>query len=122
MAVIMASSMIAGCADPPGSLGGPVPVAASIDAYRLHRGDRLKIAVFSEPDLTGEFEIDDRGRIGFPLIGAIQAEGVSVDEFRGDLVSKLRQGFLRNPRVTVDVVNYRPVNIIGEVRNAGQYA
>lgn len=97
-------------------------VAAPIDAYRINQGDKLKIAVFNEPDLTGEYEVNDRGQIGFPLIGAIQAEGISVDEFRGNLVGKLRQGFLRNPRVTVDVVNYRPVNVIGEVRNAGQYA
>jgi polysaccharide export outer membrane protein len=117
--------MIAGCGATgatPGSLGGAPPVAAAIDAYRINQGDKLKIGVFNEPDLTGEFEVNDRGKIGFPLIGEIQADGVLVDEFRHNLSAKLREGFLRNPRVTVDVVNYRPINVIGEVRNAGQYA
>lgn len=122
MAMVMAGTTIAGCAETPASLGGAELTPIQVDAYRLKPGDRLKVTVFNEPDLTGEFQVGDTGTIGFPLIGAIQAGGVSIDELRGNLVSQLQQGFVRNPRVTIDVVNYRPFNVIGEVRNAGQYA
>jgi len=92
-----------------------------LPSYRLSPGDKLKVNIFNEPDLTGEFQIGDDGMIAFPLIGQVRAGGMSADEFKTDLVGHLRNGYVRNPRVTVEVVNYRPVNIIGEVRNAGQF-
>lgn len=102
---------------------GDAPTAAlsQPSAYRLAPGDKLKVNVYNEPDLTGEFQVNDSGTIAFPLIGEVRASGVSVDEFRTQLIQSLQNGYVRNPRVTVDIANYRPINIIGEVRNAGQY-
>lgn len=91
-------------------------------AYRLTPGDRLKVTVFNEADLTGEYQVTDRGSISFPLIGEVKAAGFSVDQLRLNLVDALQKGFVRNPRVTVEVVNYKPINVLGEVRNAGQFA
>jgi polysaccharide export outer membrane protein len=122
IAVGMAGSLMTGCGDVAGSLGGPERAAPQMNVYRLKPGDKLKIAVFNEPDLTGEFQVSDSGKIAFPLTGEIEAGGLSVDDFRAGLVGRLREGFVRNPRVTIDFVNYRPINVIGEVRNAGQYA
>jgi polysaccharide biosynthesis/export protein len=90
-------------------------------AYVLAPGDKLKVNVFNEPDLTGEFQIDEKGNIAFPLVGEIAAGGMALDDFRNSLVEHLRNGYVRQPRVTVGILNYRPINIIGEVRNAGQY-
>lgn len=89
--------------------------------YRLAPGDKLKVNVFNEPDLSGEYQISDDGRIAFPLIGELRVAGSSAEEFRQHLIEALRNGFVRNPRVTVEIANYRPINVIGEVRNAGQY-
>ena len=100
---------------------GPTAALAQQTGYRLAVGDKLKVTVYNEPELTGEYQVNDSGVIAFPLIGEVRASGVSVDELRAQLVLSLQNGFVRNPRVTVDMANYRPINIIGEVRNAGQY-
>ncbi|WP_125461548.1 MULTISPECIES: polysaccharide biosynthesis/export family protein [Rhodomicrobium] len=90
-------------------------------AYALAPGDRLKINVFDEPNLTGEFQIDENGKIAFPLVGEIRAGGFGLDDFRLSLIEHLKGGYVRNPRVTIDILNYRPINIIGEVKNPGQF-
>jgi polysaccharide export outer membrane protein len=89
--------------------------------HRLAPGDKVKVNVFNEPDFTGEFEVNDSGSISFPLIGEVAAAGISPADFEKKLAARLRNGVVRNPQVTVDVASYRPVNVLGEVRNAGQY-
>lgn len=91
-------------------------------SYRLTPGDKLKVTVFNEADLTGEYQVTDRGSISFPLIGEVKAAGFSVEQLRLNLVEALQNGFVRSPRVTIEIVNYKPINVLGEVRNAGQYA
>jgi protein involved in polysaccharide export with SLBB domain len=95
-----------------------LPLSSS---YRLAPGDKLKVNIFNEPDLSGEYQVSDDGRIAFPLIGELRAAGSSAEEFRQHLIDALRNGFVRNPRVTVEIANYRPINVVGEVRNAGQF-
>jgi polysaccharide export outer membrane protein len=90
-------------------------------SYRLAPGDKVKVTVFNEPDFSGEFQVDDSGSISFPLIGQVPAGGSSPAEFEGKLAARLRNGVVRNPQVTIEVATYRPVNVLGEVRNAGQY-
>lgn len=89
--------------------------------YRLARGDKLKVVVFNEPDLTGEFQVGDTGAVAFPLIGDLPAAGASVQEFQQQLTAKLRGQYVKRPRVSIEVVNYRPFNVFGEVRNSGQF-
>lgn len=90
--------------------------------YRLGVGDKLKVNVFGETELSGNFEVDAGGRVSFPLIGAVTAAGLSVPDFREALRRKLANGFLKRPRLTVDVINYRPVYVHGEVRSPGEHA
>lgn len=120
---VLAAAMMAlsSCGGFEGASDGPTAALSQANIYRLAAGDKLKVTVYNEPDLTGEFQVNDGGTIAFPLIGEVRASGVTVDEFRGQLIQSLQNGFVRNPRVTVDIANYRPINIIGEVRNAGQY-
>jgi polysaccharide export outer membrane protein len=123
MAIVVTGWALTGCGDAASTLGFNNSAAAlQTNVYRLKPGDKLKIAVFNEPDLTGEFQVGDGGKIAFPLVGEVQAAGLSVNDFQSGLARQLQQGFVRNPRVTVDFINYRPINVIGEVRNAGQYA
>jgi protein involved in polysaccharide export with SLBB domain len=98
-----------------------MPVAGQNAPYRLDSGDRLRVIVFGQEDLTGEFAVDGAGEISMPLIQAVQARGLTPDELEFSLVSVLSQTLLRDPSVSVEVLNFRPFFILGEVSNAGQY-
>ena len=117
------ASLLTAC-DGPRGLAGDVPALAAMaqaDTYLLSPGDKLKVTVFNEPDLTGEFQINHAGDVAFPLVGTIPAAGLSVAEFQNQLLRRLRNGYVRNARVSIEVASYRPFNVFGEVRNAGQY-
>ncbi|SRR5579885_1629607 len=97
------------------------PVVSHSPSYRLTTGDKVKVTVYNEQDLTGEFQVNDAGNVSFPLVGDIPANGATVSEFQQRLTAKLRKGFVKNARVSVEISTYRPFNVIGEVKNAGQY-
>ena len=105
----------------------PPTVAASGPAdpkdlnYRLGTDDKLRVIVFGETSLSGEFVISDTGDIAFPLIGNLKAAGLTVAQFQEALRSKLADGYLRDPRVSAEVENYRPFYILGEVQKPGEY-
>lgn len=96
-------------------------VTAPVDDYRLGPGDELRIAVFGRSELTGQFPVSAQGIIAFPLIGDIPAAGKTLEELRAGLAERLSRGFVREPRVSVEVSRYRPFFILGEVENAGTY-
>lgn len=89
--------------------------------YTLGSGDKLRVIVFGEDDLSGEFDVTGSGMVSLPLIGQVRAQGLTVDEFENAVRTKLLDGYLKNPRVSVEVLNYRPFYIIGEVNEPGQY-
>jgi protein involved in polysaccharide export with SLBB domain len=115
--------VVGGCDGPRGALSAADAMASASQAsiYRLSPGDKVKVTVFNEADLTGEFQVNDSGNVALPLAGEVPAAGQSVDEFRAAVTRTLRGRYVKNPRVAVEVVNYRPFNVFGEVRNAGQY-
>jgi polysaccharide export outer membrane protein len=115
--------LLAGCDGARGVIANAEPIAAAPApaAYRLTTGDKVKVTVYNEPDLTGEFQVNDAGNVSFPLAGDIPANGATVSEFQQRLTTKLRKGYVKNPRVSVEISTYRPFNVIGEVKNAGQY-
>lgn len=89
--------------------------------YQLDSSDRLRILVFGQDDLSNSYTIDQAGYISFPLIGAVAARGKTQIELANEISRKLRQGYLRDPDVSVEVETYRPVFVMGEVQSAGQY-
>ena len=89
--------------------------------YQLGAGDRIRVVVFGQADLSGEFQLDGNGRISLPLLREIKAAGLTVSELESTITSKLTPDYLINPKVSIEVLNYRPFFIIGEVRNPGQY-
>jgi polysaccharide biosynthesis/export protein VpsN len=89
--------------------------------YTLGSGDRLRVTVFGEDDLSGEFQVDGSGYISFPLIGEVTAKGLTMRELEHSLVTKLLDGYLVDPRISMEVLNYRPFYILGEVKNPGKY-
>jgi len=100
---------------------GAAPVLTGMQAQPLASGDKIKVVVFREEQLSGEFEIDGNGRISLPLIGAIEAAGKTAAEVEAQITARLKAGYVRDPKVSVLISNFRPIYILGEVKNAGEY-
>lgn len=90
-------------------------------AYILGPGDRLRVTVFNEDDLSGEYQVNDQGALSLPLLGQVQAAGKTVLQFENYITDKFAETYLVNPRVSVEVLNYRPFFILGEVKNPASY-
>jgi polysaccharide export outer membrane protein len=98
------------------------PASAQADtSYRLGAGDRIRVTVFGQEDLSGEFELDGTGRVSLPLIRTVEAKGLTLAELEQAITDRLKPDFLKDPSVSVDVLNYRPFYIIGEVKEPGSY-
>ena len=89
--------------------------------YRLDSGDKVKVTVFGHEDLSGEFEVDGSGGIALPLIRFVQAKNLTATELEQAISDKLKPDYLKNPRVSVEVLVHRPFYIIGEVKEPGSY-
>ena len=95
---------------------------ASMDApYRLASGDRLRVIVFGQENLTNSFAVDGAGNVAMPLIGLVHAQGLTTAELASSLEARLRGGYLREPKVSVEVEAFRPFFVLGEVGSSGQY-
>lgn len=102
--------------------GARVSGAQDLEAgYQLGVGDRVKITVYNEPALSGEFAISDAGDLSFPLIGDVKAIGRTTTELSRALEVQLGDGYLREPKVNAEIAVYRPFFILGEVKAPGQY-
>ena len=84
-------------------------------------GDKLRLITFGEERLSGEFTVNERGRVSLPLVGEIDAGGLSLERFTEKVQVALSNGFLINPKVSVEVLNYRPFYILGEIAKPGEY-
>ena len=111
-----------------GNIQAPVPAEPGIpgnkapeDPYKLDAGDKLRVIVFGEPDLGGEYEVDGSGFVRLPLIGQIPAAGLGLHEFETRVKSALEEGYLKNAKVSIEVINYRPFYILGQVNKPGEY-
>jgi polysaccharide export outer membrane protein len=98
----------------------PMPAAHDI-AYRLDAGDKLRVVVYGQEGLTNTYAIDAGGSITMPLIGAVSARGRTPAGLAAEIAGKLRNGYIRDPSVAVEIETYRPFFILGEVAAPGQY-
>ena len=114
------AALASGCA--PGADVPPLPDYAP-GAYRLGGGDQIRVITFGSDQLTGQFRVDDQGQVAMPLVGSIGAGGLSSSAFAAKLADTLRnEKFLKDPSVSVEVLAYRPIFVLGEVAKPGQYA
>lgn len=90
--------------------------------YTLNAGDQIRVTVFDQDNLSNTYSVSQSGTIAFPLVGTVPARGKTVNQIETYLASKLASGYLRNPNVSVEVTTYRPIFIMGEVNDAGQYS
>ncbi|WP_421848344.1 polysaccharide biosynthesis/export family protein [Novosphingobium sp.] len=120
--VVAGSLLLAGCAGAGAPPISSADVAAGLESYHLGAGDRVRVTVFNEPSLTGEYNITPGGALAFPLIGVVSAGGRTIDAVQQELTGKLAEGYVNDPRVSVEVLNYRPFYILGEVNRPGEYS
>ena len=104
----------------------PAPVSGDLkgtDGYRLVAGDKVKIAIYNEDTLSGQYEISGAGMMSLPLIGEVPVAGRSVPEVIAFLTKTLKDGgYMLNPSVSMEVLNYRPFYVLGEIKDPGKYA
>lgn len=94
---------------------------SDVTSYRLGIGDKVRLNVFGEAELSGTFEVSATGQISLPLVGDIPAAGLDVNALRDAAAQRLSKGYLKQPKITVEVVGYRPIYVHGEVKNSGEF-
>jgi polysaccharide export outer membrane protein len=125
--MVFSTLLLAGCASDMSTAPGAVAVQPAAYApipeapYRLDSGDRLRVVVFGQEGLSASYTVDSAGAITMPLIGPVQTRGLTTGALAGAIAARLRQGYIREPHVAVEVESYRPLFILGEVTHPGQY-
>jgi polysaccharide biosynthesis/export protein len=119
--LLTASGIGARIATPASAQVQTLPSAPTADSYVLGPNDRVRLKVYGEPDIAGEYEIDSNGQISVPLAGHIKAAGLTTKQLERSIASALSKGIVRDPRVNVEVALYRPYYILGEVKKSGEY-
>ena len=126
--LVGAFAALAGCQSGPAAQPDTGPTAVTgvyeevdLSEYKLGAGDRISVTVFDEPTLSGEMAVDGSGVVSMPLVGEIEAEGLTVREFQAAYKDALEPDYLLNARVSVEVETFRPYYILGEVNTPGEY-
>jgi protein involved in polysaccharide export with SLBB domain len=97
------------------------PGTSQSTEIRLEAGDKLRVTVFGEDKLSGEYQVNTAGYLSLPLAGSVKVSGMTGPETERALEQKFKGPFLRNPRVTVEVLTFRPFYVLGEVQKPGEY-
>jgi protein involved in polysaccharide export with SLBB domain len=95
--------------------------AAATAVPRFQGGEKIRINVYGEPTLSGDYEIDPNGVVSLPLAGTVRAVGLTQPEFEQELAKKFKSEYLKNPKVTVTILQFRPIYIVGEIAKPGEF-
>jgi polysaccharide export outer membrane protein len=101
--------------------GDGAPVERVVPHYKLGASDKIRVITFGEETLSGEFFVGGSGKVSLPLVGEVTAAGLTIPEFQKEVETALKQGYLKDPHVSVEVLTYRPFYILGEVQKPGEY-
>lgn len=125
MIAALISLSATGCSATPPRSTPPLAATASTrvtdDEYTLSAGDKIRVIVFGEETLTGEYVITSGGNLSFPLVGNLRATDKTVEQLQTALAAALADGYVNNPRVSIQVISFRPFYILGEVNRPGEY-
>ena len=123
--ILAASGIGARFTTPASAQAQVLPSAAPTDnpaeSYVLGPNDRVRLKVYGEPDIAGEYEIDSTGQVSIPLAGHVKAAGLTTKQLERSIRSALSKGIVRDPRVNVEIALYRPYYRLGEVKKSGEY-
>ncbi len=103
------------------SASAEAAMVAPTAQYRLGGGDSIHMNVFGETDLSGDFKVTGDGKLSLPLIGEVPAAGLTVSQLQETIQTAYMQGFLKDPKINIEVTNFRPFYIMGEVGKPGEY-
>jgi polysaccharide biosynthesis/export protein len=117
--VLVLAALLAACAPP--RYQADLWRAQLNAPYLLASGDRLRVIVFGQDNLSNSFSVDGAGNISMPLIGLVKANGLTTADLERVVEERLRNGYLREPKVSIEVEAFRPFFVLGEVNTAGQY-
>ena len=124
LALLAMLALLGGCAQAvePAPVGARVAAAgAGVADYQLGVADKVRVIVFNEPKLSGEFTVNANGALSLPLIGDVVGAGRTTSQIRDEMQRRYASGYLREPRVSIDVLTFRPFYILGEVNKPGEY-
>ncbi len=121
MLIFAAIFLHAGPAGAVESVAASQPSPSAVAAYRLGVADKVRVIVFNEQSLTGEFTVNSNGDLSMPLIGDVPVAGKTTGEVIADIEKLYADGYLRDPRISIDILSYRPFFILGEVSKPGEY-
>ncbi len=123
MGLALVAGLFSACATGGGDaiVAEPVDITSQLEEYRLGPADKIRVIVFGEPDLSGEFSVNARGQLSMPLLGEVDAQGLSIEQLRQNIADGLSQGYVVGARVAAEVTAYRPYYILGEVDEPGEY-
>lgn len=116
---IVSALILTGCAQP--RTQAYVFDAVAEGPYRLASGDRLRVLVYGQDALSNTYAVDSAGNVSMPPIGLVRAYGATTAQLERAIEARLRNGYIRDPRVSVEVEAYRPFFVLGEVTTAGQF-
>lgn len=116
----LSSAFLSACAAP-GDYRPELYATSAAEPYTLAAGDRLRVIVFGQDSLSNVYAVDGAGRIAMPLIGSVPVQGRTVPQVEREIAARLREGYVREPRVSVEVEAFRPFFVLGEVTSAGQF-
>lgn len=119
LSILILAAALGGCAGP--RAVPPQLAAAFNEPYMLASGDKLRVNVFGQQNLSNSYAVEPDGSIAMPLVGRYKVAGQTSDQVRAGIEAKLKSGYLRDPNVSVEIESYRPFFILGEVTTAGQY-
>lgn len=117
----VALSATAGCAEQRTPTMSAEAAATSGGAYRLGLGDKLRINVYGQPALSGEYQVSGGGTVNMPLIGEVPALDLTAKELEARLIERYADGYLQNPSIVVEVYDFRPYYVLGQVERPGSY-
>lgn len=116
-AMALAAAGLSGCA------GGNLPQTPAVSSYtyRLTSGDKIKLTVYGDSAISGEYGVSGEGVVSLPLAGDVVARGLTLSQFRAAVEDRLGHAFMRNPHVAAEIVNFRSVYILGDVTTPGEF-
>ncbi len=103
------------------SYAGPGPLRGSDEPYKLGPGDRIRLKVYDDQNLTGEYEVDSTGFVSIPLVGRARASGLTTNQLEKTLTGRMKGSISQDPKINVEIASYAPFYIYGEVKKAGVY-
>ncbi len=117
LSVIAMATMLWACAEPTAPMAPPPPTDTT---YHLGSGDQVRVTIYGEQNLSGEYRVDGSGALTLPLVGNVHVAGLTSDQLKQHLERRYKE-YLKAPDVSIEILDYRPFYIVGEVKNPGKY-